>query len=113
LPEIVAIARRVQARGPGTVVVTLGERGAIGVDRSGAAWHAWTVLDRPVVDAVGSGDAMGAGLVVALTRGAPLKDAVRLGVSCGAANALVAGAGRCCRADIDRLAAAAIARPLS
>jgi 1-phosphofructokinase family hexose kinase len=112
--EIVALARRVQARGAQTVVVTLGERGAIGVAPSGRAWHAQSRLEQPVVDAVGSGDAFGAGLVVALCRSASLSSdaaltrALRLGVACGAANALLAGAGRCRRDDVERLAAGAI-----
>jgi len=101
--EIVAAARQIQARGVETVVVTLGERGAIGVGPSQEAWHAHTRLERPLVDAVGSGDALGAGLVVALCRGETLDRALRLGVACGAANALVAGAGRCRSEDIWRL----------
>ena len=108
LAETVSIARRVQARGVASVVVTLGERGAIGVIPSGKVWHAQTRLEQPVVDAVGSGDALGAGLIVALARGAPLAQALRLGVACGAANALVAGAGRCRREDVERLAARAL-----
>lgn len=103
ISEIVAAVRRIQTRGVETVVVTLGERGAIGVDASGEAWHAQTQLERPAVDAVGSGDAMGAGLVTGLARGWSLDRALRLGVACGAANTLVAGAGRCRREDIDRL----------
>jgi 1-phosphofructokinase family hexose kinase len=112
--EVVAVARRVHARGVGTVVVTLGERGAIGVAPSGKAWHAQTRLDRRVVDAVGSGDAFGAGLVAALCHSASpdgdaaLDQALRLGVACGAANTLVAGAGRCRRDDVERLAARAV-----
>ena len=112
LPELLAAARRLQARGVETVVVTLGERGAIGVGPSGQAWHARTRLDRPVVDAVGSGDAMGAGLVVGLARGGPLERALRLGVACGAANALLAGAGRCRRQEIERLDERAVVRSL-
>jgi fructose-1-phosphate kinase PfkB-like protein len=67
-------------------------------------------LEKPIVDAVGSGDAMGAGLVVALARGQSLDRALRLGVACGAANALVAGAGRCRREDIERLLERAAAK---
>ena len=110
--EIVAIARRIRERGIETVVVTLGARGAIGVGPLGEAWHAQTRLERPVVDAVGSGDAMGAGLVVALARGQSLDRALRLGVACGAANTLVAGAGRCHEEDIERLAQRAVVRPV-
>jgi len=111
--EIVAAARRAQLRGVETVVVTLGERGAIGVGPSGEAWHAQTRLERPVVNAVGSGDAMGAGLVVALARGQSLDRALRLGVACGAANTLVAGAGRCRREDIERLVGRAVVQPVA
>jgi 1-phosphofructokinase family hexose kinase len=106
--EILGGARRIQARGVQTVVVTLGERGAIGVGLSGEAWHAQARLERPVVDAVGSGDAFSAGLVVALERGWTLDRALCLGVACGAANTLVAGAGRCHKDDVERLAARAV-----
>jgi fructose-1-phosphate kinase PfkB-like protein len=59
------------------------------------------------VDAVGSGDAFGAGWVVMQARGASYAESMRWGVACGAANTLLAGAGRCRREDIDRLAARA------
>jgi 1-phosphofructokinase family hexose kinase len=111
--ETVAIARRVQARGVEKVVVTLGERGAVGVGSSGEAWHARARLDRQVVSAVGSGDAASAGLVAALARRASLDGALRLAVACGAANTLVAGAGRCRLEDIERLAKRAVVRRLS
>jgi 1-phosphofructokinase family hexose kinase len=113
LEETVEMVRRVQTRGIETVVVTLGGRGAIGVGPSGAAWHAQARLDRPIVNAVGSGDAAGAGLVVALARGAPLDGALRLAVACGAANTLVAGAGRCRLVDIEHLVERAVVRSLA
>ena len=94
------------------VVVSMGERGAVGLDSDGRAWWAGTRLDQPVVDAVGSGDALGGGWVVSEARGEPFPEALRTGVACGAANTLVAGAGRCRRSDIDRLAARATVREL-
>jgi len=110
LADVVSTVRRVQARGIEMVVVSMGERGAVGADSSGRAWWAGTRLNQPVVDAVGSGDALGGGWVVAEARGESFLDALRLGVACGAANTLVAGAGRCRRSDIDRLAAQAVVR---
>lgn len=107
LQDVLSAARRVRARGTPMVVVSMGERGVIGLDLGGTAWSAVTQLDRPVVDAVGSGDALGAGCVVALARGMSFAEALRLGVACGAANTLVAGAGRCHLCDIERLAARA------
>ncbi len=105
--EILDAGRDLQARGVSMVVVSMGERGVIGLDTSGRAWSVSTQLDRPVVDAVGSGDALGAGCVVALSRGTSFVKALRQGVACGAANTLVAGAGRCHLSDIDRLVARA------
>jgi 1-phosphofructokinase family hexose kinase len=105
--EVVSAARDLQAQGISMVVVSLGERGVVGLDPQGGAWFASTHLHRPVVDAVGSGDALGAGCVVAMSRGMSFADALRLGVACGAANTLVAGAGRCRLADIETLAARA------
>jgi tagatose 6-phosphate kinase len=105
--EILDAARDLQARRVRMVVVSLGERGVIGLDPQGRAWSASTQLDRSVVDAVGSGDALGAGCVVALSRGMSFAEALRLGVACGAANTFVAGAGRSHLSDIKRLTARA------
>jgi fructose-1-phosphate kinase PfkB-like protein len=111
--EVLDATRDLQARGVSMVVVSLGERGVIGLDPQGRAWSASTRLDRPVVDAVGSGDALGAGCVVALSREKSFAEALRLGVACGAANTLVAGAGRCELCDIHRLSASATVRTLA
>jgi tagatose 6-phosphate kinase len=105
-------ARRVQARGVRYLVVSMGERGVLGLDTEGRAWRAQTRLDRPVVSAVGSGDALAAGLVVALSRGESFQKALRQGVACGAANTLVAGAGRCRLQDVERLAGKAVVRQI-
>jgi fructose-1-phosphate kinase PfkB-like protein len=110
--DILDAARDLQARRVRRVIVSLGERGVVGLDAQGHAWSASIQMDRPVVDAVGSGDALGAGCTVALSRGMSFAETLRLGVACGAANTLVAGAGRCRRSDIERLAARATVAPL-
>ena len=63
----------------------LGDVAAVGVDGSGA-WHAAVELEQ-VRNTVGSGDCFLAGMAVALARGEPLHEALRLAVACGAANA--------------------------
>jgi 1-phosphofructokinase family hexose kinase len=86
----VAAARRLLDRGPDGVVVTLGAEGAVVADGT-AAW----ALRPPAIRGaypVGSGDAVAAGLSVALARGEPLVEAARLGIAAGVANALVPGA---------------------
>jgi 1-phosphofructokinase family hexose kinase len=103
IQEVLVAAERVRQRGTRMVVVSRGALGVLALDSEGHAWQAAVDLDRPVVDAVGSGDALAGGLLVGLVRGTSFAEVLRLGVACGAANALLAGAGRCRREDIDRL----------
>ena len=118
-------AAHVQARGPAAVIVTLGRAGAVAVDTSGA----WLAHPPAIaaISAVGSGDAMLAGVAAALAerryldsstdpslrrdfsggaewRGG-LAEALRLGVACGAANTLAIGAGILHINDVTRLCA--------
>jgi fructose-1-phosphate kinase PfkB-like protein len=58
----------------------------VGMDESGA-WHAAVELEQ-VRNTVGSGDCFLAGMAVAIARGEPLREALRLAVACGAANAM-------------------------
>ncbi|PWK87704.1 1-phosphofructokinase family hexose kinase [Fulvimonas soli] len=96
-----AVARALHAQGVAQPVVTLGAEGAVGFDGR-QAWHAAVVLERSV-NAVGSGDCLLAGLAVALKRGEPLEEALRLGVACGAANAMDEETGYARRARVDAL----------
>jgi len=56
-----------------------------------------------VRNTIGCGDAMLAGIAVALSRGDPMSEAIRLGVACGAANALTPQPGHVRRADVKKL----------
>ncbi|GAB4109714.1 MAG: 1-phosphofructokinase family hexose kinase [Roseiflexaceae bacterium] len=85
-------AKQVRQRGPQAVIITMGKEGALGVDASGA-YHA-TTPPIQAVSTVGSGDALLAGVATGLLRGQGFAAALRLGVACGAANALQIGAGR-------------------
>jgi 1-phosphofructokinase family hexose kinase len=97
----VKVARALLARGPGMVVLSLGEAGAVAV-AEGRAAHALARLDR-AVNTVGSGDCLLGGVAVALARGEAFDDVLRLGVACGAANAMSGETGRFEKADVDRL----------
>ena len=84
--DIVAAAREIIAQGIFTVIVSLGEKGAIAVsDREALAVTAGTKHDG-VVSKIGCGDAMVAGLAVAQERGYKLLDSLRLGMACATAN---------------------------
>ena len=75
LGEAEAAARKLLSRGPRTVILTLGERGALLVDRD-------TVENVPAVkvdamDPTGAGDAFVGSLAVYLGEGLPMQDAIR------------------------------------
>ena len=89
LSAVVAGAKEIAGRGVGIVVISMGAKGAICFE-GGRVWHAVP----PKVDAqgtVGSGDSMVAGLAVALARGEPIEEGLRLGTAAGAATAISEG----------------------
>ncbi|MBI1257851.1 MAG: hexose kinase [Chloroflexi bacterium] len=84
-------AQKISIQYETTVIVSLGEAGAIGVFRS----LTYQALPPPVefVSAVGSGDSLLAGIIFSTLRGGSLKEQVRCGVAAGTANTLQLGAG--------------------
>jgi len=83
-------ARRLQAMGAGSVVVTLGDQGALYLHK-GAVGRVPAFPVR-VVDTTAAGDAFNGALAVALARGSALPEAVRLGCAAGALAATRHGA---------------------
>jgi 1-phosphofructokinase family hexose kinase len=102
LSEGVAACRAIQQRGAQSVVITFGSQGVAGVDVSGSEF-CWIPPEVPAVSAVGSGDALLAGMLIGLGRGESLGQAARLGTAAGAANALSIGAGCFSRDEVERL----------
>lgn len=82
LARLPVLAAAIGWRGQ-ALVVTLGAAGSVALDAVGRVWAAAAPSIRQV-DATGAGDAFGCGLVDALSRGATLVDALRLGNRCGA-----------------------------
>ncbi|MFN3614062.1 MAG: ribokinase [Rubrimonas sp.] len=101
-------ARALRAAGAGAVVVTLGEKGALYVDASGAA-HVPPFHAGQVVETTGAGDAFNAGMAVALAEGRPPLEAARFGCATAAISVTRAGAAAAMptRAEIEALLAAA------
>ncbi|MEW9837330.1 ribokinase [Mesorhizobium marinum] len=69
-------ADRLLAMGVGTVIVTLGEKGAL-LHAKGASEHVPAVSAGPVVETTGAGDAFNGGLAAALSHGLAPPEAVR------------------------------------
>jgi tagatose 6-phosphate kinase len=100
-PEILTVITRLSQATGTAIVVSRGEAGALAI-AGGKIWKAIPPrLD--VVSAVGSGDAMLAGIAHGFAHHLSFPDALRLGMAAGAANALQIGAGRADLADILRL----------
>jgi 1-phosphofructokinase len=100
--QAIAAALALQKRGVREVVVTLGKEGAIGLTLEGQPFG-WRAPAVAAISATGSGDCMFAGIAASLARGQHLREAVRLGVACGAANTLQIGAGRLELDQVERL----------
>ena len=90
--EVLAAAKGVVDAGVEIVVVSLAERGALLVSSEGA----WSAKPPEVqaINTVGCGDAMLAGLLVAVSEGAEPAEMLRRGVAAGTANTLCDTPGR-------------------
>lgn len=96
-----AALARVRAAGIEAAVLSLGAAG-MRARWGEARWEARPPAV-PEVNALGSGDAMVAGIVAAVLQGAGPEEALRWGVACGAANAAVWGPGAITRAAVAAL----------
>jgi ribokinase len=76
------LALELRRRGVGSVIVTMGAKGALILDEDHDLFVPSPKVD--VVDTTGAGDSFNAGFAVALAEGRPLQEAVRWGVSAGA-----------------------------
>lgn len=109
-PWVLQAARGLVARGVEVAVVSMGAAGAVAVTRDGA-WMA-----RPprveVVDPIGAGDSMVAGLTCGILRGMALEEVLALGVAAGAADVASFGAGLVTRDAVESLRSRVAVKPL-
>ena len=99
--DVLSGCQEALALGAGTVVVSLGEEGALLV-RPDGAWRAVPPEVR-VQSPVGSGDSLLGGLCVKLAEGWEPQDALKFGVACGTATAMAPGTALCTRAGVEAL----------
>lgn len=93
LPEVVAAARALIARGAGLVVVSLGAEGAVAAS-AGEAWHA-AAPSVAAVNPAGAGDGMVAMIALGLAGGWPVAEILRRAVATGSAIATTPGTAEC------------------
>ncbi|MBQ8960869.1 MAG: 1-phosphofructokinase [Ruminococcus sp.] len=97
--EVARLAGRLQEMGAENVLVSMAERGALLLDGQGQI-HRCGVCRGELVNSVGAGDSMLAGVLAGLERGG-WDYALRLGTACGGATAFSGGLGK--RELIDKL----------
>ena len=85
----------------GCVILARGSEGSVMVDAHGAWLCAPPAV--PVASKVGAGDSFVAGLTLALARGEPQLDALRLGTAAAAAAVMTPGSALCRAEDVARL----------
>lgn len=107
--EIAQLARRLMPP-YAALLVSMGAQGGVWVGPEGACLA--RVPEKPVVSTVGSGDAAFAGALHAMAQGLDAKDALRLAMACGVANAMLGEVGSVRMEDVlgvmDEIAVAAI-----
>ena len=82
-------------------MLSLGARGAFLTTAAGC--ERFVAIPVEARSTVGAGDSTLAGIVLGLSRGLPLRDAVRFGMAAGAAALLGSGTQLCRRSDVERL----------
>jgi 6-phosphofructokinase 2 len=108
--EELAAARQLVDQGRSEiVVVSLGAGGALLVTAEQA--ERFPAIAVAAKSTVGAGDSMLAGIVLGLTRGLPVREAVQFGIAAGAAALLGSGTQLCRPEDVERLYEAARAEP--
>ncbi len=101
---VVEASRELLADGISVVIVTMGQRGAIGVTSKHGIW--WAKPPKvSVVSSVGCGDALLAGFAAASLERKDFGERVRLAVAAGTANATTFGAGQVTREKITEVLA--------
>jgi len=86
-----------------TLLVSLGQEGAVLISSEGV-WHgACRVAPADVKSTVGCGDALLAGYLAGVEQKRTIAECLRMGVACGSACALTPAAGLIYRADVERL----------
>jgi 6-phosphofructokinase 2 len=102
ISEVEAVARKIiNEYKCEVIVVSMGEAGAILVTANETAKITPPVVERK--STVGAGDSMIAGIVVSLSKGWPILQAVQYGVACGTAATMNPGTALCRWEDAEEL----------
>lgn len=109
--EVTAAAGELLDRGARLAVISHGAAGAVLATPDGRWWATPPAITPG--STVGAGDSMVAGLALALSRGAPPAEALRLATAAGAATASLEGTQVCTRREVEALLPRVSVRPIA
>lgn len=96
------IAKNVIGEGKASIlIVSLGARGAMLVTRENIEYIVPPTVKQ--ISTVGAGDSMVAGIILSLSRGEKLRDAVKWGVAAGTAATMTPGTELCRKKDVEKI----------
>jgi 6-phosphofructokinase 2 len=101
IDDVVFHARHIVNTGISLVIVSLGADGIVAATKKKALYLAPPKVD--VVNKIGAGDSLVAGIVHGMTNGESLEEALTLGVASGTATTMVEGTALCRKADVMKL----------
>lgn len=99
--DVVRAALELQERGVENIVISLGKDGAVAVCKEGI--FRCKTPDIPVINTVGCGDSMIAGLAVGMSRHLSMQETLRLAMAVSTANALTMQTGNFRKEDLETL----------
>jgi 6-phosphofructokinase 2 len=94
-------ARHIIDKGVETVIISMGARGLLGLQKDEAFWA--TPPEVEVVSQVGAGDAALAGFIYALTKGMDFREGLIMAAAAGTASVLTPGTELCRKNDAERI----------
>jgi len=99
---VLELARKVVSERQSEIMaISLGAAGVVMVSEAGIERMQSPTV--PIISKVGAGDSMVAGIVLSLSRGMSVREAVRFGVAAGSAAVMTPGTELCRREDAERL----------
>jgi fructose-1-phosphate kinase PfkB-like protein len=101
LPDVFLAGKELQNKYGCSLVVTLGDEGAL-VILPDKAYHV-PVVKVDVVSTAGAGDGVLAGIAAGLSKGWPAEEGIRLGIAMAGAVCMQLATADCRKEDIDRL----------
>jgi 1-phosphofructokinase family hexose kinase len=111
LGEIIECSKKIQGEGAKNVIITLGKYGLVALTEDGILYRGIPPSVKPV-NSTGCGDALLAGIAVALSRKKNFEEALKLGIASATAVLIREGTANCRKKDVEKFYKKAIVKKI-